>query len=298
MISSLFGQIQTKGGKTNTDRFPAERCVSPDHVKVPADYPDDSVFREVVAQHYDAIRSEDDRVGEILRGLEVAGLHTNTIVVYFSDHGANRLLRHKQMTTEGGLHVPLVMCGPESLVPKGVLRSDLVDLLDLSATTLAWAGIQIPSWYEGQDLFSTDFSERTFVGAHKDRLDHTIDRVRSIRSDRFRYVRNYKLDRVLLQPQYRDTHSSFLHLHNLYHSNALSDLHRSIYFGARPAEELYEVESDPSMTKNVANNPQFKNELERHRRLMNTWLAAGDMGSEEESIKTLQANGRVSLGGR
>ena len=260
-------------------------------MKVPADYPDDAVFREVVAQHYDAIRSEDDRVGEILRGLEIAGLHTNTIVVYFSDHGANRLLRHKQMTTEGGLHVPLVMCGPESLVPRRVVRSDLVDLLDLSATTLAWAGIEIPSWYEGQDLFSTDFSERTFVGAHKDRLDHTIDRVRSIRSDRFRYVRNYKLDRVLLQPQYRDTHSSFLHLHNLYQSNALSDLHRSIYFGARPSEELYEVESDPSMTTNVADNPQFKNELEQHRRWMNTWLAAGDMGSDEESIKTLQANG-------
>ena len=287
----FFGQIQTKGGKTNTDRFPAERRVSPDNVKVPADYPDDSVFRELVAQHYDAIRSEDDRVGEILRGLEVAGLHTNTIVVYFSDHGANRLLRHKQMTTEGGLHVPLVMCGPELLVPKGVLRSDLVDLLDLSATTLAWAGIQIPSWYEGQDLFSTDFSERTFVGAHKDRMDHTIDRVRSIRSDRFRYVRNYKLDRVILQPQYRDSHTSFLHLHNLYQSNALSDLHRSIYFGPRPEEELYELESDPSMTMNVADNPQFKNELVRHRRLMNTWLAAGDMGSEEESIKTLQANG-------
>ena len=174
----------------------------------------------------------------------------------------------------------------------GVLRSDLVDLLDLSATTLAWAGIEIPSWYEGQDLFSTDFSERTFVGAHKDRLDHTIDRVRSIRSDRFRYVRNYKLDRVLLQPQYRDTHSSFLHLHNLYQSNALSVASINLFWSASSGKkELYEVESDPSMTTNVANNPQFKNELERHRRLMNTWLAAGDMGSEEESIKTLQANG-------
>ena len=41
----FFGQIQTKGGKTNTNRFPAERRVSPDHVKVPADYPDDAVFR-------------------------------------------------------------------------------------------------------------------------------------------------------------------------------------------------------------------------------------------------------------
>ena len=153
----FFGQIQTKGGKTNTARFPAERRVSAEEVAVPADYPDDSVFREVVAQHYDAIRSEDDRVGEILEALEAVGLHTNTIVVYFSDHGANRLVRHKQMTTEGGLHVPLVMCGPEAWVPRGVLRSDLVDLLDVSATTLAWAGIDIPCWYEGQDLFSGSY---------------------------------------------------------------------------------------------------------------------------------------------
>ena len=29
----------------------------------------------------------------------------------------------------------------------------------------------------GQDLFDDDFKERRFVGAHKDRLDHTIDRV-------------------------------------------------------------------------------------------------------------------------
>jgi arylsulfatase A-like enzyme len=287
----FFGQIQTKGGKTNTARFPAERRVSAEEVAVPADYPDDSVFREVVAQHYDAIRSEDDRVGEILEALEAVGLHTNTIVVYFSDHGANRLVRHKQMTTEGGLHVPLVMCGPEAWVPRGVLRSDLVDLLDVSATTLAWAGIDIPCWYEGQDLFSVDFNERSFVGAHKDRLDHTIDRVRSIRSDRFRYVRNYNLDRIVLQPQYRDRHAYLLHLRNLYQSGALSELHRSIYFGARPAEELYEVESDPSMTLNLADHPQFEKELERHRGWLNAWLALGDRGSEEESIETLQVNG-------
>ncbi len=287
----FFGQIQTKGGKTNTARFPAERRVSAEEVAVPADYPDDSVFREVVAQHYDAIRSEDDRVGEILQALEAVGLHTNTIVVYFSDHGANRLVRHKQMTTEGGLHIPLVMCGPEAWVPRGVLRSDLVDLLDVSATTLAWAGIDIPCWYEGQDLFSVDFNERSFVGAHKDRLDHTIDRVRSIRSDRFRYVRNYNLDRIVLQPQYRDRHAYLLHLRNLYQSGALSELHRSIYFGARPAEELYEVESDPSMTLNLADHPQFEKELERHRGWLNAWLALGDRGSEEESIETLQVNG-------
>ena len=39
-------------------------------------------------------------IGEILKQLEETGLSKNTIVVYFSDHGANNLLRHKQMLTE------------------------------------------------------------------------------------------------------------------------------------------------------------------------------------------------------
>ena len=96
------------------------------------------------------------------------------------------------------------MMGPETWVPKQGERNDLVDMLDLSATTLAWAGIEIPNWYEGQDLFAADFEPREWVASAKDRLDHTIDRVRTIRTDQFRYTRNYKLDRVLLQPQYRD----------------------------------------------------------------------------------------------
>ena len=82
----------------------------------------------------------------------------NTIVVYLSDHGANNLLRHKQMPTEGGLHVPFMMMGPEEYVPKQGVRSDLISTLDLSATTLAWAGIAKPDWYEGRDLFAKDFS--------------------------------------------------------------------------------------------------------------------------------------------
>ena len=107
------------------------------------------------------------------------------------------------MVTEGGLHVPLIIRGPEHLVPINRRRTDLVSLLDLTATTLSWADIEIPSWYEGQDYFLRNMPKRNFLGAHKDRLDHTIDRVRSIRSERYRYVKNYHMNHGLLQPQYQ-----------------------------------------------------------------------------------------------
>ena len=294
----FFGQIQTAGGKNNTSKFPADRKVDPATVTVPADYPQNQIYREVVAQHYDAIRKDDDFIGEVLEGLKAAGLADNTIVVYFSDHGANNLVRHKQMPTEGGLHVPFVISGPDKFVPAASVRDDLVNMLDLSATTLSWAGVEIPDWYEGQYLFSEKLVPRSFVAGAKDRLDHTIDRVRTIRTDRLRYTRNYKTDRVFLQPQYRDPKNYVQNLRQLYAEGKLSPKLTEIYFGERPHEELYDVKSDPSQLNNLAGDPRFAKQLDRHRKLLDGWLSKGDAGEGEESSEELAFQSKDQKWGR
>jgi arylsulfatase A-like enzyme len=288
----FFGQIQTVGGKHNTDQFPASRKVDPATVTVPADYPQNQLYREVVAQHYDAIRKDDDFIGTVLAELREAGLAENTIVVYFSDHGANHLVRHKQMPTEGGLHVPFIIAGPDPYVPAPSVRDDLVNLLDLSATTLAWAGVDIPDWYEGQFLFHEERVPRRYVASAKDRLDHTIDRVRTVRTDRFRYTRNFKTDRILLQPQYRDGRPPVVNLRELYARGELDPKLTEIYFGQRPAEELYQVQDDPAQLHNLVEDPASADELARHRKLLEQWLARGDAGAVEESHKELAYQAR------
>ena len=287
----FFGQIQTGGGKNRTTKFPANRKASPDEITVPADYPNNEIYRKTVAQHYDAIRVDDDLIGKILAGLKKAGLDKNTIVVYLSDHGANNLVRHKQMPTEGGLHVPFMVMGPEKYVPAGQVRNDLVNTLDLTATTLTWAGIKQPEWYGGQNLFAKDFKARDHIVSGKDRLDHTIDRVRSVRTEKFRYTRNFKLDRIFLQPQYRDKREFCKNLHDLYHAGKLSPRHKEIYFGERPAEELYDVSVDPHQMKNLVNDPAYTKELSKHRKLLDDWIAKGDKGAGEEPIAALKTNG-------
>ncbi|QDV88692.1 sulfatase [Planctomycetes bacterium TBK1r] len=290
----FFGQIQTAGGKNNTAKFPEDRKTDPQSVTVPPDYPQNQLYRETVAQHYDAIRKDDDFIGTVLQGLQESGLADSTIVVYFGDHGANNLVRHKQMPTEGGLHVPFIIAGPAPYVPSPSVRDDLVDLLDLSATTLAWAGVDKPDWYEGQDLFAEVVVPRSFVAAAKDRLDHTIDRVRTIRTDRFRYTRNFKTDRILLQPQYRDKRPFLQNLHELYQSGELSPKLTEIYFGQRPEEEFYDVKADPSQVNNLIGDPGYRDEIQRHRQLLDEWIAVGDEGVEEEPLAELayQANGQ------
>lgn len=287
----FFGQIQTGGGKNNTKKFPKDRKVNPADVKVPADYPQNQLYKEVVAEHLDSIRMDDDLIGKILDGLKKSGMQENTIIVYFSDHGANHLLRHKQMTTEGGLHVPFVIMGPDRYIKGAKERNELINMLDLTATTLAWAGIEKPEWYEGQNLFSDNYSKREFVAAGKDRLDHTIDRVRSIRTEKFRYVKNFKTDRIFLQPQYRDRNEPTKMLHSMYQSGELPTKLKEIYFGERPDEELYDVSVDPHMINNLVKDPSYKAELERHRKLLDDWLAKGDKGIGEESVTAMKYNG-------
>ena len=294
----FFIQFQTKGGKINTKKLAEERRTDPSKVTVPADYPQNDLYRKVVAQHCDAIRVDDDHIGKILAGLKESGLKDNTIVVYFSDHGANHLVRHKQMPTEGGLHVPFMLMGPKKWVPKQGTRKDLVNTLDLTATTMSWAGLKLPKWYEGRDLFAKDFKPRQWVASAKDRLDHTIDRVRTIRTDKFRYTRNYKLDRILLQPQYRDNQDYLKNLKELYANGKLSDDLKRIYFGERPKEEFYHVSKDPAQVNNLVGDPKFTKELNRHRKLLDAWLAKGDMGTDEESPNALRHNGDVWSGGR
>ena len=294
----FFIQFQTKGGKISTKKLADERRTDPDKVIVPADYPQNELYRNVVAQHCDAIRVDDDHIGNILEGFKSSRLKENTIVVYLSDHGANHLVRHKQMPTEGGLHVPFVLMGPNKWVPKQGARNDLVSTLDLTATTLSWAGIQLPDWYEGRDLFAKDFKPRQWVASAKDRLDHTIDRVRTIRTDKFRYTRNYKLDRTLLQPQYRDGQDYLKNLKELYAAGKLSADLKRIYFGERPKEEFYEVSKDPAQVNNLVGDPKFTKELKRHRKLLDAWLAKGDRGEGEESPPALRHNGDYWQGGR
>lgn len=288
----FFGQIQLKGGKINTKKFSNKTDRS--QVTIPPDYPQTDLYREIVAEHFDSARQDDGVIAGILEQLKADGLAESTIVVYFSDHGANNLVRHKQQPTEGGSHVPFVITGPDAWVPKSVVRNDLVSLLDLSATTLHWAGVAQPEWMEGQNLFSDNFVPREFVATARDRCDHTIDRIRSIRTDQFRFTRNYMLDRVMLQPQYRDKKPFLQVLRDGYADGTLDPKLAEIYFGERPYEELYDVKADPAQLNNLIENPKYAVEAKRHRQLLDDWIAKGDTGAgEEPAIELEMASSKI-----
>ena len=280
----FFGQIQLAGGKY----LDPPEVVSAEDVEVMPYYPDNDVFRKEIAHHYNTIGKLDEIVGEIMDGLEEDGLLENTIVFFFSDHGS-RLPRHKQFLYEGGIRVPFIIAGPG--IEANKVRKDLVSSLDISATTLAFAGIDIPHAMHGKDLFAPDFN-RDFVVAARDRCDFTIDRIRTIVTDRYKYIRNFMTDKPYMQSNYRSDWETMKMLKDMHDRGELNDVQAKFASDHRPAEEFYDLENDPHEINNLVHSHHREHavELAKHRDLLYTWIIeTDDKGRFPESNEALRA---------
>lgn len=279
----FFGQIQLTGGKVD-----APQQTDPSTVSVPPYYPDHPVYREEIAHHYDCILEMDQTLGEIKEHLRADDLYENTILMFFSDHGM-RLPRHKQFCYEGGIRVPLIIAGPG--IPEGVERDDLVSGIDIGPTSLALAGIEPARHMQGQNMFADDF-HREYVVAARDRCDFTIDRIRTIVTDRYKYIRNFMTDRPYLQPQYRDDREYMTVLKELYRTGELDDVQSLFVSDDRPAEELYDLQEDPHETTNLVHSAdrEHREVLGRLRTTLDRWIVeTDDQGQFPESDAALQA---------
>jgi arylsulfatase A-like enzyme len=278
----FFGQVQLAGGKYGLGRnaTPPRRVVDRAAVPVPPYYPDIPEVREEIGRHYDCLVKTDEQVGEILAALERDGLADSTVVILFSDHGYG-LHRHKQFLYEGGIHMPLIVAGPG--IPQGHARDDLTSSIDVAPTTLGILGLPIPSHMEGRDLFAADYQPREFVVAARDRCDYTIERIRAIVTKKYKYLRNYLTDRPYMQPSYKDPWPVSIRLREMMARGEMNDVQKIFFGDTKPAEELYDLETDPHEIVNLAGDPAHASELEHHRQLLAGWIAAtGDKGQEPE----------------
>lgn len=274
----FFGQIQLGGGK-NARVSP--QVVDPATVSVPPYCPDIPEVREKIARHYDCLLKTDEEVGDIIAYLKTKGQYENTLIFLFSDHGMS-LPRHKEHLYEGAIHMPLIVSGPG--VESESVRDDLVSGIDISAATLAAAGIPVPDTMEGRDFLAKDYEERKYVIAARDRIVYAIDRVRAVVTPRFKYIRNFMTDRTMMQPHYDDKTAITKTFRGMMAKGEMKG-HELLFFGnTRPAEELYDLEYDLYELFNLAENPAFAETLAKHRQILENWIEeTGDQGQYPES---------------
>ncbi len=271
--------------------------VSLEQVVLAPYYPRDEVLLEDWARYLDSVRYTDKEVGDVLERLEQEGILDETIVVFMTDHGISHA-RGKQFLYDEGIHVPFVVRGPG--IAAGSKRDDLVEHIDLAASSLAWAGIAIPAWMQGRDLWADDYRPRDAVFAARDRCDETVDHIRAVRTERYKYIRNYLYHRPLLQPNaYKDGKLIIERLRELHAAGQLSELQAQLLFSPeRPPEELYDLAADPHELVNLANDPAHRETLESLRARLADWeRQTGDVGRDPEPAKMYDSDMAVYLGG-
>ncbi|MFK7844849.1 MAG: sulfatase-like hydrolase/transferase [Rhodothermales bacterium] len=294
-IQPFFGQVQLAGGKEIFSKVFKESVQNPvnrDNIMLPPYLPKHPTIVEEYANHLDAIQITDRKVGQIMDDLRASGLLENTIVFFFSDHGM-RMTRNKQFLYDGGLHVPLIVADyrKKDLAAAGTTNDALVNGLDLGTTALGLAGIEIPAYMEGMDFLAEDFQGRGYVISTRDRCDFTIDRIRSVRSKRFKYIRNFMTDRPYSQPTYMDVDGvEFVQvMRQLFAAGELNDDQARFFSSDRPAEELYDLAADPFELNNLATNANFESTRKQYASVLDDWITqTGDQGQFPEPVEGLK----------
>ena len=107
-----------------------------------------------VRQNYAAMLENIDRnIGRLLAALEASGQLENTVVIYAADHGemlGDRGRYFKSVPDLPAVHIPLVISGGG--VRRGAVCGELVQLNDLAATIVDFAGLSMPEGTDARSL--------------------------------------------------------------------------------------------------------------------------------------------------
>ncbi|MBP86343.1 MAG: sulfatase [Planctomycetaceae bacterium] len=107
------------------------------------------------ARYFAMIKQVDDQFTRILDALDATGQRENTVILFTSDHGEmmgdHGLIQKGCRFYEGLIRVPLIFSWPGQ-IQQGVRSDALVELLDMSATILDLAGVEVQDYHQGQSL--------------------------------------------------------------------------------------------------------------------------------------------------
>ncbi len=254
--------------------------------KLPKFMPDVPEVRADYADYMGEIQAWDAGVGVLIQKLEAIGELDKTLVVISGDHGMPGVPGGKCNLYDHGVAVALMARGPG--VKGGRVVDDFVNLMDLAPTFLEVGTVKPPDVMTGRSLLNVLRSDRaglvderrTFVVTGRERHvaaareENRPYPHRALRTAEFLYVRNFAPDRWPMgSPKFAgkaDLPSPEALENNTFAAFADMDAsptkawlvgqfgepvwkwHYDYAFAKRPAEELYDLKSDPDQTRNLA----------------------------------------------
>ena len=279
--------MQLTGGKHRggVSRDLAKKLYEPIEVgdfELPPYYPAIEPVLQDWATYLNTVQYVDYQVGRVLKRLKEEDELDNTVIIFMTDHGVSHV-RGKQFCYDEGAKVPFVVWAPERL--KAAVRDELILHIDMAATSLYFAGIEIPEYMQARTLFGEEAKARDYVVSARDRCDETVDRIRGLRRGNFKYIRNFYPERPYLQPcAYKDAKVFMQPMKDYFAAGKMNAAQALAFAPTRPAEELYDLSNDKWEINNLAGDKAYQAKLVEMRNLLNEWIVeTGDRGQAPES---------------
>jgi len=240
-------------------------------------HPDTPLMRQKYAQYLTMNNQADREMGKMIKQLEQEGVLDDTFIFHYGDHGGV-LPGGKGYAHNDGLQVAMVVYVPKNfkhLAPaeNGTKVDGFVQFVDLSATVLNLAGLEIPEQIDGKPFLGKgvtleEINKRDTTIGYADRFDEKYDHVRFLRKGKYTYWRNYQpFNFDGLHNFYRYKQAAFCEWRDLAKAGKLNDV-QSAFFKARAPEQLFDIEKDPHEVNNLAKDPAYENILVEMRNAM------------------------------
>ena len=193
-------------------------------------------WKRFISTYQLLIENTDRLIGLLLKNLKEQGLEENTIVMFTTDHGemsGSHKLIAKTTFYEESSKIPVIIRYPKEIKQSTTNNNTLVSTIDIMPTLLDLAGVGIPKGIDGKS-FKKQILESGVSTNEFDIVFSQNQFGRMVRYDEFKYV-------------------------------------RSVVYGIT-YEILYDIDKDPTESKNLLEDPKFKNQLIKGRKLLDDWL--------------------------
>jgi len=206
----------------------------------------------------DAVMEVDWSVGEIVKTIKEQGLSDNTIIFFSSDNGpwltygnhagsVENLREGKGTVFGGGQKVPFIVSMPGT-IPEGAISSEMVTSLDILPTILKITGAKFPRQprIDGLNIWPILTGEKGAKCPHKAFFFVNHSDIQAVRSGKWKLHIPHTY-RIVIRPG----------------ADGMPGIQDNT--GGKIKLSLYNIEKDPSETKNLAaKNPEVVFRLEKY----------------------------------
>ncbi len=262
----------------------------PNQLRLAPTFVDTPQTRAALTRYYGEVTDLDREVGECMKIVDGGGFKENTIFIFTTEQGW-QFPGGKWTCYEQGLRVGLIVRWPGVVAPAATCDA-LVHYVDIVPTLIEAAGGQHKADLDGRSLINL-FNDPT--ADHRDVIygvhtqlgaigsPKTGYPVRSIRVGQYKYIMNLNntvsYSNALTKNDKEGYWNSWLEKAQT-DSAAARLVNRYLH---RPADEFYDLNSDPFELENLAENSKYSSTISGMRDRLNAWMnQQGDHGLQTE----------------